>query len=240
MKKFVFTFALTALSAVTLSAQNEMTKPSCKDHCAHATKACGYNRDLFINLYAGCNAALGAPEAMDTKALKSWEIMLTVGPEIKLGKQSPFSLTIQAGVDWRNYRMTGSHYFAKDMETQQMVLRDVEADKDLHFSRIKTFSIVLPVLLHADLGKGFNVGVGPMFSYVPFATFLSDYSIKSGSLDYTERTSHVHQSKLAIDLMGQVTYKNLGLYLKYSPTNVIRKSFGPEFQSLSFGLVWGI
>ena len=40
-------------------------------------------------------------------------------------------------------------------------------------------------------------------------------------------------------LYGSLVYDDLGLYVRYQPTSVFTKDFGPQFNSLSMGLTLG-
>lgn len=191
-------------------------------------------------IYIGWNAALNGPSDMDTKIMPSWDLMLTMGGDVSLGKNSPLSLNISLGVEWKNFRMTSNHYFLKDADNH-VVVADVPDGESINFSRIRTFGIVLPVLLKAKLNKNSSIAVGPMLSYVPFGTILTEYDEKDSDTRMTMRTSNIHQNEWTVDFMGKFKYKHVGVYVKYSPTSVIRKKFAPDtdFQSLSFGVVLG-
>lgn len=191
-------------------------------------------------IYVGWNSAINGASNMDTKIMKSWDLMLTTGGDVKLGKNSPFAVNISLGVEWKNFRMTGNHMFVKDEESNVAVV-DVPEGENINFSRIRTFGIVLPVMLKANINKNTSIAVGPMLSYVPFGTILTEYSDNSNDTRMSSRTKHIHQNEWAVDIMGKFKYKSVGLYVKYSPTSVIKKKFAPgtDFQSLSFGVVLG-
>lgn len=80
-----------------------------------------------------------------------------------------------------------------------------------------------------------------MLSYVPFGTILTEYDEKGNDTRITTRTKSIHQNEWTVDFMGKFKYKHVGVYVKYSPTSVIRKKYAPntDFQSLSFGVVLG-
>ena len=46
----------------------------------------------------------------------------------------------------------------------------------------------------------------------------------------------IHPSRVTVDFMGQLQYRSIGLYVKYSPCHMLHADFGPTFNHLSAGV----
>jgi hypothetical protein len=48
---------------------------------------------------------------------------------------------------------------------------------------------------------------------------------------------NIHQTPVTVDFKGELNFGVIGVYVKYSPCNVLQSQYGPKFQSLSMGIV---
>ena len=207
---------------------------------SHAQTTVSIDRDSLTvaSLYVGWNAPIGAPAEMHNNVLTSMEFMMTYGRRFYFGKDDRYALALQGGLDWKNVRMPGSEcWFAKDYGNDNVIIAPIDYDVKASFSRIRTFSIVAPVMLEINYEKRRKLVVGPMFSYVPFATIYAEYSMNDSDVDFSERIGGIHQNKWSVDLMAQYIRKNIGFYVKYSPVNVLHSDRAPGFTSLTFGVL---
>lgn len=81
--------------------------------------------------------------------------------------------------------------------------------------------------LHLTFGPTVNVHVRPRI----YNTYYKD--------GQTIKEMHKHNipyNPVTVSLFGAMTYRNLGLYVKYNPAGVFRKDFGPRFQTLTTGV----
>lgn len=145
--------------------------------------------------------------------------------------------TLGFGVDWRNYRMKGDRRFLKDGDN--LLVAPYPDGADINFSRIKVFSMTLELMLKQRIYKGIYLHVGPVINFNTHASIKTRYSVGSGKDKerFKETSSDICQNPVTVDFKGQLNFKNIGFYFKYSPTNILDTDWGPEFKSISTGIV---
>lgn len=145
--------------------------------------------------------------------------------------------TLGFGVDWRNYRMKGDRRFLKDGDN--LLVAPYPDGADINFSRIKVFSMTLELMLKQRIYKGISLHVGPVVNFNTHASIKTRYSVGSGKDKerFKETSSDICQNPVTVDFKGQLNFKNIGFYFKYSPTNTLDTDWGPEFKSISTGIV---
>ena len=148
----------------------------------------------------------------------------------RLGKWTFFNLGF--GVDWRNYRMTGHNQFLLS-DDGNITLAPYPAGSNPKFSRIHTFSLVVPLQLHFALGGYWYFSCGPELYFNTYASLKTRYTLDGEKQKIT--ANRLHRNKVTYGLMCDISYKRLGLYFKYSPCNVLQPEFGPKFKSMTAG-----
>lgn len=146
-------------------------------------------------------------------------------------------LTLGFGVDWRNYRMKGDRRFLKD--GNNLLIAPYPDGAEINFSRVKVFSMTLELMLKQRIYKDISLHVGPVVNFNTHASIKTRYSVGSGKDKerFKETSSDICQNPVTIDFKGQLNFKSIGLYFKYSPVNTLDTDWGPEFKSISTGIV---
>lgn len=146
------------------------------------------------------------------------------------------SLTVSVGLDWRNYRLDDNVRFYKDADGKLTVGGYNDANSHDRLSRIKTFSLLVPFTYTYSVGAGFNLSASAILDFNVYGSVKTKYQI--GELKYEDFDKDIHQNVITCDFMALIDWRGiLGVYVKYSPCNVLKTDFGPKYQSLSFGTV---
>lgn len=176
-----------------------------------------------VNVAEGLNVDMGSSYELMIDHLLSW-------------KYDPWysgtSFSIGFGLNWKNYRMTGGTRFIK--EGAKIVLGDYPEGADIKFSRIKVFSLTVPLMVSQVLSRKISLSVGPVVNFNTHASMKTRYTLNGKKEKLTD--NNIHQNRVTVDLMALLNIKSVGLYVKYSPTNVLDTEYGPKFKSLSTGL----
>ena len=177
--------------------------------------------------------ALDAPANMDVKMHCSYEIFIDhlLGVRYRPTRQKA-SFLVGFGFGWKNFRMTGLNRFVKD--GNELDINKYPTDADPKFSRIKVFSLTIPVMFQQEFGKDFSISAGAVVNFNTHASMKTKYILNDEERTYTN--DNLHQRKVTIDIMGQVNYKCVGLYVKYCPQDILDKTFAPAFNSISTGI----
>lgn len=183
----------------------------------------------------GWVSPLDSKPSMDVSMWKSNELTWAIILGVKMS-HGPHALTTGLGIDWRNYVTKGDRYFHKD-DDGKISLMPYEENMTKHRSRIKTFSLQIPVLYGFSFGhrRNFGLEVGPVLNFNTGGSIKTQYTI--GSHDYSIKTHKIHQKPVTVDVLGMVRYQSLGLYVRYAPMEVLRTSTGLDFKSISTGIM---
>lgn len=189
--------------------------------------------ELYTRLGFGWVSALGTPEEMEVSMGSSWEIFWTILQWEYRCCGSPGRWSVGLGLDWRNYRMTGPQRFVKGTDGD-IRLEAYPEGAVPQFSRVKVFSLQMPVLYRHSLGKQFSVGIGPVFNLNTHSSLKTRYKIDGKK--YKDTHNNAHAVPLTVDFMGIIGTPVANVYVKYSPCNVLKTAHAPKFQSLSLGI----
>lgn len=182
----------------------------------------------------GLSTALGAPSRLNVNMGASFEI---VADHLLNYVYYPWgnghSLQIGAGIAWRNFRMNGRNRFIK--QDENIVLDGYPEGADIQFSRIKLFSWTIPLMWGYDFNEDVCLKLGPVIYFNTYASLKTKYKEADGT-EQEAFDKNIHPNPVTIHLQGQLSWKSVGVYVKYSPCHVLNTDFGPEFQAFSAGL----
>lgn len=142
------------------------------------------------------------------------------------------SVSLGFGMTWRNYRMTGRTRFIQ--EGDNLVLGDYSEGAEIKFSRLKVFSLTVPLMINQSLGRKVVLSVGPVINFNTDGSLKTRYTL--GGEKVKEKSNNIHQKSMTIDLMTKLRFKSIGMYAKYSPSDMLNTEFGPKFRSFSTGI----
>ena len=176
--------------------------------------------------------AVDAPDGMDVDMGASYELSMDHLLRFNYNLLPTTSISMGFGMTWRNYRMTGRTRFIK--EGDKLVLGSYPEGADIKFSRLKVFSLTVPFMINQSLGKNMVFSVGPVINFNTHASLKTRYTLNGEKVKETDK--NIHQNRMTIDLMAKLRFKSIGVYAKYSPTDMLNTEFGPKFRSFSTGI----
>lgn len=236
MKKLMIMFALLLMGSTAMMAQSSsISIQKVKDDID----------DDLAGFYFGLNTALSAPDNMNVNLWKSWEVGFDLpiwSPEIT----KSFYFHLNLGFNWKNFRSTDADKsFEKDYTNKQVY---VGAPKYLNnaetggkgcvdFSRMKIFSLSLPMLFEVRATDKFSIVAGPILNFNLHGSIKTKYW--NDRDEYVVFTSNgLRQQLVTVDLKGMLVWNNVGVYCKWSPMRQLKSKFAPtlDFKGISFGL----
>lgn len=192
---------------------------------------------LIASFGVGFTTAVGTADGVRVPVGTSWEFMWDIAHiQIRPWKERDHYFTTGFGLDWRNYRMTNRNRFVEQADGQIVVTPYPEGSNP-DFSRIKVLSLTVPFtygFFPFKRGLFRGIVVGPVLNFNVYSSIKTRYSINGE--DQKDFTKGVHRNSVTADFMVKLQMKNFGFYAKYSPCNVLDTAYGPEFQSVSFGV----
>ena len=192
-----------------------------------------YRGNLCVGGFGfGVVNAIETSEGMDMDMGASYEFSLDHLLRFNYNVLPATSVSMGFGMTWRNYRMTGRTRFIKDGD--KLVLGAYPEGSDIKFSRLKVFSLTVPFMINQSLGRKVVFSVGPVVNFNTHASLKTRYTLNGEKVK--EKSNNIHQNRMTVDLMAKLRFNSLGVYAKYSPSDMLNTDFGPKFRSFSTGI----
>src|SRR3712207_9586629 len=121
-----------------------------------------------------------------------------------------------------------------------MIRRHMCSFNDTATTEIYTLALhdALPILSlpirYEYAGKHFGFSLGPVINLNTKSSLKTRYRVDGKK--HKDTTNDLKTNLLTIDLMGTVTLCSTTFYVKYSPGNIFKKDYGPQFKTFSFGI----
>ena len=187
---------------------------------------------LGFGLCYGANADYKGPQSVGS----SWEIMWTIAEIEKYGYGKHNGFSIGFGVNWRNFRIDGRSKFVK-LDDGTITEEALPAGYDNDFSRIKVFSLTIPVMWKYRT-KSVTFGLGPVLNINTYASIKNRFWDADGE-KHKQMFKKIHQRPITVDIMAEVSFHNwFSIYGKFSPMTILNSTYANDvnFQPVSFGI----
>jgi hypothetical protein len=187
---------------------------------------------LGFGLCYGANADYKGPQSVGS----SWEIMWTIAEIEKYGYGKHNGFSIGFGVNWRNFRIDGRSKFVK-LDDGTITEEGLPAGYDNDFSRIKVFSLTIPVMWKYRT-KSVTFGLGPVLNINTYASIKNRFWDADGE-KHKQMFKKIHQRPITVDIMAEVSFHNwFSIYGKFSPMTILNSTYANDvnFQPVSFGI----
>ena len=193
-----------------------------------------YMTENLTSVGFGMVNALHAPDDLKVDMGASYELSVDNLLKFRYNLLPTTSVSLGAGMSWRNYRMTGHTRFVK--EGNNIVLDNYPEGADIKFSRLKIFSITVPFMVNQAIGRKAVLSLGPVVNINTYGSLKTRYVLNDEKIK--EQSKNIRQNSATIDFMAKLRLGKIGIYAKYSPSDVLNTAFGPEFNSFSTGVCW--
>lgn len=190
---------------------------------------------LWANqLYLGISMPLSAPSGLDQSVECGWGKIL--GVRVSPWKSGP-KFAIGAGIHFEQYTLHGGQVF--DRWRKQLVACGApENARDIH-NRLINFGFSIPFTITQNIKKDFSIAVGAELRFNTYTKASVKYSIDN--MEYNQSFKQLQQRQLTPSLYGAIGWlDDFGLYVRYTPSHLFDKQWGPEFQTVSFGVTIGL
>lgn len=186
--------------------------------------------DIDIEAYVGTSIPTGS-----TPVQASFEIGLSrvFTGSISFGRG--FSFNAAAGIGYAQYAVGSGMRF--DAERQRLMLVPCEEGSTDCSSRLRVLRLHVPLTFTQMLSRKAYITAGAWLnlnSYVPAST---DYTI--GDVRTQQTFKDLHQRILTTDIIVAAGARGIcGVYARYCPQSLFRDGWGPDFKSVSVGLIF--
>ncbi|MCM1482751.1 MAG: hypothetical protein NC043_00310 [Muribaculaceae bacterium] len=187
--------------------------------------------------------ACGQPDGTGIEMGKSLEISWLHMIGVKyIAPWRTSSISLGFGFDWRNYRNSTSSARFIPLDNGTVGLAPYPDDVTHTSSRLKVFSMGLPLLWHQTLP--FNlfsnraiITLGAVFCYNSHASLRTAWTDADG-VKVVQTSNDIGQRRFSVDMIAVLRlWGGLGVYARYSPNSVLRGAGQLQFRPLSTGLI---
>lgn len=186
---------------------------------------------VTTNIFVGFLSAPGLPRPAEVQAGKSAELLfMPMNFNYSPWKAGKHTFSFGLGLDWRMVGLTRANKFLKT--NGELTFGNYADGVRPKESILTVFSLSFP-LMYNYYSHGCGWSVGPVFNFNTYSSIVSKW--KDDGRDVKEKMKNVYVRPFTVDMMVSVRTEWIGLYLKYSPANMIKADHGMKFHMLSFG-----
>lgn len=186
---------------------------------------------VTMNIFTGFLSAPGLPRPAEVQAGKSVELLfMPMNFNYSPWKAGKHTFSLGLGLDWRMVGLTRANKFLKT--NGELTFGNYADGVRPKESILTVFSLSFP-LMYNSYSHGCGWSVGPVFNFNTYSSIVSKW--KDDGRDVKEKMKNVYVRPFTVDMMVSVRTEWIGLYLKYSPANMIKADHGMKFHMLSFG-----
>ena len=158
-------------------------------------------------------------DVMNFKTQRSYEIFLYLNSNDFRSDSGRHLFSYGVGLNWKNFSMTKGMMYKDD---EGIIHPNVEWPKhsDPKVSKLRVFSVTFPIMYSCNIASGFGFTIGPV---------VNDEKQK-------DKYKRAHCNLATVDLMFQLNFRDVGVYAKYSPMNIMDTDYWPEFKHWAVGL----
>lgn len=189
----------------------------------------------------GCNvgfiAATGDND-LGMKTSRSWEIGVSMfGVKYRPWRQkSYFTATVDIAV--KTFSTGKSNYMLSGYKPLQLL--PSEQGYRVKSNSVELWQFSVPVMYHQNIAKKFEFGLGAQVNWNWASYGHTKYESNSKSVHYSQTLKQLNQQPFTVDVIATLGWRgDVQFYAKYSPMSVYASDFGPNMQTLSFGLRFG-
>ena len=169
---------------------------------------------------------------VDFRTQRSYEVFFNLCDDyFKLSSFMTFNYGL--GFSWKNFAMTKSGMMTKDDEGNILIGGWPEKSEP-KVSKLRVFSVTFPFVFGVNFYRGVGFSVGPVVNLNACSSIVNKYRLNDEK--QKDKYKRAHCNLATVDLMFQLNFRDVGVYAKYSPMNIMDTDYWPEFKHWAIGL----
>lgn len=171
-------------------------------------------------------------DGLDFKAQRSYEVFYNIYDDyFKLSSFMTFNYGL--GFSWKSFAMKKGGMMTKDDEGN-ILIGEWPEKFEPKVSKLKVFSITFPLVFGVNVYRGVGFSVGPVVNLNASSMIVDKYRLDGKK--QKDKYKRAHCNLATVDMMFQLNFRDVGVYAKYSPMNVMDTDYWPEFKHWAIGL----
>lgn len=186
-----------------------------------------------MNYYIGFATLPGLPQPAELQGIKSYEVgIIPFNIQYSPWKSGKHSFSVGIGGSGRSYYLSRAYRW--DKTDHKLSFGQYPEGSRKHSSHLDILSVTVPVLYNLLPDTKGLLSIGPIFNFNVKSKISTKW--KDDGVKYKETADNLHVRPFTVDFLVALRTDFFGVYLKYSPMNVMKSSQNLKFHSLSFGL----
>lgn len=175
-----------------------------------------------------------APDHMGTSVGASIDIDWDLAYFRQRLKNRKHSFDFGLGLNWRRLKLTGKQRFEKTPDA--ILLSAYPAGSTPDYSQLKTFGPYIPLRYNYTFAKKSHVFLGVNLRFVTRSSIKTHYTDAAGE-PVKDFHRGIHTTQFCPDIKAGISIHHVGLFVKYTPVSAFQKDWGPQFQTVSVGIL---
>lgn len=153
------------------------------------------------------------------------------------------NLSLGVGIHHRSYSMKRPVMLVRDNFSDAVIMstypdNDVDKIKN-RSSNLNLWTVQFPLMFTQKIVKKLDITVGGILNWNTYARVDNHYEIDK--VEYDTKFKGLKQKKISFDVMGALSWNELGVYCRYSPGKFFEDGHGPEIKNTwTLGLTLGL
>lgn len=143
------------------------------------------------------------------------------------------TLTYGPGIGFKNFGITGNKAM-KMTDEGDITIGRFKDGAIPRISRLTIFSLNMPIFYSLGFGRGYGITLGPVVNLNASSSIVNKYTFDGDKKK--DKYKYVHCNLVTVDVMAQLNLRDVSIYGRYSPMNVMDKKYWPEFSTWSVGV----
>ena len=246
MKRVISLVLVALLSAAALSAQTEKRKLEFGEEADLSVRKGAFSFEPLSYLAFGDHLFMMAEGDMNEyHGTNNTEFFMNI-VELRVHPYSSGMFSLGLDFDWDYYRLDGDHLWVPDSSKEKVSIVPMAESgiKKIKKSRLSVRTLSVPLAFEQSFGQlTLRVGVEGNYNFPAVSRFKGENQSGGKVKEWKngERFADtIKTNSFTYGFFGSFSYGGLGAYIKYSPMCQFAEGFGPQFRTISVGVVTGL
>ena len=166
--------------------------------------------------------------------------------ELRVHPYESGMFTLGVDFDWDYYRLRNTYFWQPDASKEKVSIASMEGSgfKRIKKSRLSVRTLSVPIAFEQSFDKfTLRIGAAGEYNFPAISRFKGESRDGATVKEWKDGDHFSKQIKtktFTYNVFGSLSFGGVGVYVKYSPVTQFEQGYGPQFKSLTFGVISGI
>lgn len=166
--------------------------------------------------------------------------------ELRVHPYETGMFTLGVDFDWDYYRLRNTYFWQPDASKEKVSIASMEGSgfKRIKKSRLSVRTLSVPIAFEQSFDKfTLRIGAAGEYNFPAISRFKGESRDGATVKEWKDGDHFSKQIKtkpFTYNVFGSLSFGGIGVYVKYSPVSQFEQGYGPQFKSLTFGVISGI